>query len=131
MDNEKRYVTTLRLYKDEPIHREAYEYIRQYNTDIFESMSDFMAQAVVHYQKYLKSESESAEADEAYGYMMRHRQEYKELTMEAVMEAVRELESLLPKDAEQQKEVTGEEEFLQEGEELLEFYSSFAGFEEE
>ena len=58
MDNEKKYTTTLRLYKERPVHAQAYRCLKNYNTDIFRTKDDFIAEAIVHFSKYLKQEEE-------------------------------------------------------------------------
>ena len=54
MDNEKKYTTSLRLYKNRPVHAQAYRYLKDYNSDIFRTKDDFIAEAVVYFSKYLK-----------------------------------------------------------------------------
>lgn len=58
MDNEKKYTTSLRLYKNRPVHAQAYRYLKDYNSDIFRTKDDFIAEAVVYFSKYLKQEEE-------------------------------------------------------------------------
>ena len=40
MDNEKKYTTSLRLYKNRPVHAQAYRYLKDYNSDIFRTKDD-------------------------------------------------------------------------------------------
>ena len=56
MDSEKKYTTSLRLYKNRPVHAQAYRYLKDYNSDIFRTKDDFIAEAVVYFSKYLKQE---------------------------------------------------------------------------
>ena len=63
MDNEKKYTTTLRLYKERPVHAQAYRCLKNYNTDIFRTKDDFIAEAIVHFSKYLKQEEEKKQED--------------------------------------------------------------------
>ena len=37
MDTEKVYTTSLRLYKNRPVHHQAYRYLKEYNKDIFKT----------------------------------------------------------------------------------------------
>ena len=41
MDTEKVYTTSLRLYKNRPVHHQAYRYLKEYNKDIFKTKDDF------------------------------------------------------------------------------------------
>ena len=64
MDNEKKYTTSLRLYKNRPVHAQAYRYLKDYNSDIFRTKDDFIAEAVVYFSKYLKQEEEEKRTDD-------------------------------------------------------------------
>lgn len=59
MDNDKVYTTSLRLYKKRPVHAQAYRCMKNYNTDIFKTKDDFIAEAVIHFSRYLKQEEEA------------------------------------------------------------------------
>lgn len=59
MDNDKVYTTSLRLYKKRPVHAQAYRCLKNYNTDIFKTKDDFIAEAVIHFSRYLKQEEEA------------------------------------------------------------------------
>lgn len=58
MDTEKVYTTSLRLYKNRPVHHQAYRYLKEYNKDIFKTKDDFIAEAIVYFAKYLQQEEE-------------------------------------------------------------------------
>ena len=51
MDTEKVYTTSLRLYKNRPVHHQAYRYLKEYNKDIFKPNDDFIAEAIVYFAK--------------------------------------------------------------------------------
>lgn len=59
MDNDKVYTTSLRLYKKRPVHAQAYRCLKNYNTDIFKTKDDFLAEAVIHFSRYLKQEEDA------------------------------------------------------------------------
>lgn len=67
MDTEKVYTTSLRLYKNRPVHHQAYRYLKEYNKDIFKTKDDFIAEAIVYFAKYLQQEERST-ADETIKY---------------------------------------------------------------
>lgn len=68
MDNEKKYTTSLRLYKNRPVHAQAYRYLKDYNSDIFRTKDDFIAEAVVYFSKYLKQEEEEKRTEDVNHY---------------------------------------------------------------
>jgi len=68
MDNEKKYTTSLRLYKNRPVHAQAYRYLKDYNSDIFRTKDDFIAEAVVYFSKYLKQEEEEKRTEDVNRY---------------------------------------------------------------
>ncbi len=68
MDNEKKYTTSLRLYKNRPVHAQAYRYLKDYNSDIFRTKDDFIAEAVVYFSKYLKQEEEEKRIEDINRY---------------------------------------------------------------
>lgn len=68
MDNEKKYTTSLRLYKNRPVHAQAYRYLKDYNSDIFRTKDDFIAEAVVYFSKYLKQEEEEKQTEDVNHY---------------------------------------------------------------
>ena len=45
MDTEKVYTTSLRLYKNRPVHHQAYRYLKEYNKDIFKTKDDFISRS--------------------------------------------------------------------------------------
>ena len=68
MDNEKKYTTSLRLYKNRPVHAQAYRYLKDYNSDIFRTKDDFIAEAVVYFSKYIKQEEEEKRTEDVNRY---------------------------------------------------------------
>ena len=68
MDNEKKYTTSLRLYKNRPVHAQAYRCLKNYNPDIFRTKDDFIAEAVVYFSKYLKQEEEQKRIEDINRY---------------------------------------------------------------
>ena len=68
MDNEKKYTTSLRLYKNRPVHAQAYRYLKDYNSDIFRTKEDFIAEAVVYFSKYLQQEEEEKRTEDVNRY---------------------------------------------------------------
>ena len=68
MDNEKKYTTSLRLYKNRPVHAQAYYCLKNYNPDIFRTKDDFIAEAVVYFSKYLKQEEEEKRSEDINRY---------------------------------------------------------------
>lgn len=68
MDSEKKYTTSLRLYKNRPVHAQAYRYLKDYNSDIFRTKDDFIAEAVVYFSKYLKQEEEEKRTEDVNRY---------------------------------------------------------------
>ncbi len=86
MDNEKKYTTTLRLYKERPVHAQAYRCLKNYNTDIFRTKDDFIAEAIVHFSKYLKQEEEKKQIEGWNRYLEQQNGPLLELVKRAVME---------------------------------------------
>lgn len=68
MDNEMKYTTSLRLYKNRPVHAQAYHCLKNYNPDIFRTKDDFIAEAVVYFSKYLKQEEEEKRSEDINRY---------------------------------------------------------------
>ena len=86
MDNEKKYTSTLRLYKERPVHAQAYRCLKNYNTDIFRTKDDFIAEAIVHFSKYLKQEEEEKQIEGWNRYLEQQNGPLLELIKRAVME---------------------------------------------
>lgn len=86
MDNEKKYTTTLRLYKERPAHAQAYRCLKNYNTDIFRTKDDFIAEAIVHFSRYLKQEEEEKQLEGWNRYLEQQNGPLLELVKKAVME---------------------------------------------
>lgn len=86
MDNEKKYTTSLRLYKDRPVHVQAYRCLKNYNTDIFRTKDDFIAEAVVCFSKYLKQDEEQKRMEEFGRFFQENSRPLMELVKTAVLE---------------------------------------------
>jgi hypothetical protein len=86
MDNEKKYTTSLRLYKCRPVHAQAYRCLKNYNRDIFKTKDDFIAEAVVHFSKYLKQAEEEKQVEGWNRYLERQNEPLLRLVKSAVSE---------------------------------------------
>ena len=71
MDNDRVYTSTLRLYKNRPVHAQAYRHLKDYNTDIFKTKDDFVAEAIIYFSRYLKQEEEVKQAEDMEAYLKR------------------------------------------------------------
>jgi DNA replication protein DnaD len=86
MDNEKIYTTSLRLYKKRPIHAQAYRCLKNYNTDIFKTKDDFIAEAVIYFARYLKQEEEAQKMELLNAHLESQKEQFIELIKEAVLQ---------------------------------------------
>lgn len=86
MDNEKVYTTSLRLYKKRPAHAQAYRCLKNYNTDIFRTKDDFIAEAVIYFTKYLKQEEEAQKMELLNTHLESQKGQFIELIKEAVLQ---------------------------------------------
>lgn len=84
MDNEKVYTTSLRLYKKRPTHAQAYRCLKNYNQDIFKTKDDFIAEAVIHFSKYLKQEEDAKQVCMINDYLEQQNESLLELMRKAV-----------------------------------------------
>lgn len=84
MDNEKVYTTSLRLYKKRPAHAQAYRCLKNYNQDIFKTKDDFVAEAVIHFSKYLKQEEDAKQVRVINDYLERQNESLLELMKKAM-----------------------------------------------
>ena len=125
-----KYVTTLRLYKNNPAHFQALTCLEAYNRELFASQNDFIAEAVIHYSEYLKQKEDY----------------FRELTKRALEDVLGSMQiTTIPAVAESDMKTKEEQETNSESERpaemtdqatekdfnLLDFYSSFTGFEDE
>lgn len=99
MDNERKYTTSLRLYKERPVHAQAYRCLKNYNRDIFKTKDDFIAEAIIHFSRYLKQEEEEKQTEELNGYLERQNGPLLELITKAVSQVQREHISDIIKEA--------------------------------
>lgn len=99
MDNERKYTTSLRLYKERPVHAQAYRCLKNYNRDIFKTKDDFIAEAIIHFSRYLKQEEEEKQTEELNGYLERQNGPLLELITKAVSQVQREQISDIIKEA--------------------------------
>lgn len=99
MDNERKYTTSLRLYKERPVHAQAYRCLKNYNRDIFKTKDDFIAEAIIHFSRYLKQEEEEKQTEELNRYLERQNGPLLELITKAVSQVQREQMSEIIKDA--------------------------------
>lgn len=86
MDNEIKYTTSLRLYKKRPIHDQAYQCLKGYNKDIFKTKDDFIAEAIIYFDRYLKQKKEVQQMELLNTYMEGQKGQFKEMIKEAVQQ---------------------------------------------
>lgn len=84
MDNEIKYTTSLRLYKKRPIHDQAYQCLKGYNKDIFKTKDDFIAEAIIYFDRYLKQKKEVQQMELLNTYMEGQKGQFIEMIKEAV-----------------------------------------------
>lgn len=84
MDNERIFSATMRFYKKRPVHAQAYRCLKNFNTDIFKSKDDFIAEAVVHFSQYLKQEEDKKRMEEMDACLERQSGKLLELMKKAV-----------------------------------------------
>ena len=88
MDNEKVYTASLRLYKKRPVHAQAYRYLKDYNTDIFKTKDDFIAEAIIYFSTYLKQEEEVKRAEDMDAYLKRKNRQLLEQMLQMQREMI-------------------------------------------
>ena len=84
MDDEKKYTTSLRLYKKRPVHAQAYRYLKNYNTDFFKTKDDFIAEAIIYFSRYLKQQEEEKLMSDMNAFLEKHNKPLMELVKSAV-----------------------------------------------
>lgn len=87
MDTEKVYTTSLRLYKNRPVHHQAYRYLKEYNKDIFKTKDDFIAEAIVYFTKYLQQEEEVQQMKLLNTLLENQKEQFSKIVKEAVFQA--------------------------------------------
>lgn len=137
-----KYVTTLRLYKNNPVHFQALTCLEAYNRDLFGSQNDFIAEALIYYSEHLKKSTEFEELEGTLTRIKTHEDYFKELTKRALEELLEEVRTapilcdtkIKEKQALENKNERPAEDAGQATEKdfnLLEFYGSFGEFEDE
>lgn len=86
MDTEKVYTTSLRLYKNRPVHHQAYRYLKEYNKDIFKTKDDFIAEAIVYFAKYLQQEEEVQQMKLLNTLLENQKEQFSKIVKEAVFQ---------------------------------------------
>lgn len=141
-----KYVTTLRLYKNNPVHFQALTCLEEYNRELFTSQNDYIAEAVIYYSEYLKQKAEYEKLESILSNIREQEEYFRELTKRALEDVLRSVQTTtIPAvtgsdtKAKEEQEPQSESERLAETANqatekdfnLLNFYSSFTGFEDE
>ncbi|NSC72511.1 hypothetical protein [Blautia obeum] len=138
MDTEKVYTTSLRLYKNRPVHHQAYRYLKEYNKDIFKTKDDFIAEAIVYFAKYLQQEEEVQQMKLLNTLLENQKEQFSKIVKEAVFQAQAEVldnRNLLAEKVQKEPDGSGltEESIEQETacmEKDLRFAEFYGAFEE-
>ena len=104
MDTEKVYTTSLRLYKNRPVHHQAYRYLKEYNKDIFKTKDDFIAEAIVYFAKYLQQEEDVQQMKLLNTLLENQKEQFCKIVKEAVSKAQEEAFSSTPRFSKAQEE---------------------------
>ena len=137
-----KYVTTLRLYKNNPAHFQALTCLEAYNWELFASQNDYIVEAVIHYTEYLKQKAEYEKLESTLSNIREHEDYFRELTKCALEDvlgsmqtttipAVTERDMKTKEDQEPKSESEPAEKATEKDFNLLDFYSSFSEFEDE
>lgn len=138
-----KYVTTLRLYKNNPVHFQALTCLEACNRELFGSQNDFIAEAVIYYAEHLKKKAEYEELEKSLSCIKKHEEYFQELTKQAVSDVLGAMQiSGIPAPIENNIETKEKQEPEEKNEQttdqaterdfkLLEFYGSFGDFEDE
>lgn len=140
-----KYVTTLRLYKNNPVHFQALTCLEAYNRELFSSQNDYIAEALVYYSEHLKKSTEYEELEGTLTNIKLHEDYFRELTKRALVDVLEMvhtvpiLKSECDTETEEKQEPNGNNEPIVEDTgqatekdfRLLEFYGSFGDFEDE
>lgn len=141
-----KYVTTLRLYKNNPAHFQALTCLEAYNRELFTSQNDFIAEAVIYYSEYLKQKTEYEKLESILSNIREHEDYFSELTKRALEDVLGSMQTTtIPavtgrdmKTKEKQETKSENERPTETSEQatekdfnLLDFYSSFTEFEDE
>lgn len=139
-----KYSTTLRLYKNNPVHFQALTCLETYNRELFSSKNDFIAEAVIYYAEHLKKKAEYEELEDTISSIREHEEFFQELTKRALEKALHDMqaistpvlsENMTKTEEKQEPEKKNEQPDIDPATEkdfkLLEFYGSFGDFEDE
>ena len=138
-----KYVTTLRLYKNNPVHFQALTCLEEYNRELFTSQNDYIAEAVIYYSEYLKQKAEYEKLESILSNIREQEEYFRELTKRALEDVLRSVQTTTitgsdtkaKEEQEPQSESERSAETANQATEkdfnLLNFYSSFTGFEDE
>ncbi len=138
-----KYVTTLRLYKNNPAHFQALTCLEAYNRELFASQNDYIVEAVIYYSEYLKQKAEYEKLESTLSNIREHEDYFRELTKRALEDVMGSMQiAAVPSVAETDMKTKEEQETKSEIEQpaeqatekdfnLLDFYSSFTGFDDE
>ncbi|XBX04756.1 hypothetical protein QMP26_30550 [Enterocloster clostridioformis] len=141
-----KYVTTLRLYKNNPAHFQALTCLEEYNRELFTSQNDYIAEAVIYYSEYLKQKAEYEKLENTLSNIREQEDYFRELTKRALEDVlgsvqVTKIPAVTGSDTkskeEQENRIESElpvetaNRATEKDYNLLNFYSSFTGFEDE
>ena len=137
-----KYVTTLRLYKNNPAHFQALTCLEAYNRELFASQNDYIVEAVIHYTEYLKQKAEYEKLESTLSNIREHEDYFRELTKCALEDVLGSMQTTtIPavtgrnmktkEEQEPKSESEPEEKATEKDFNLLHFYSSFTEFEDE
>lgn len=141
-----KYVTTLRLYKNNPVHFQALTCLEEYNRELFTSQNDYIAEAVIYYSEYLKQKAEYEKLESILSNIREQEEYFRELTKRALEDVLRSVQTTtIPAVTGSDTKAKEEQEPQSESERSAEtanqatekdfnplnFYSSFTGFEDE
>ncbi|MBO1695246.1 hypothetical protein [[Clostridium] symbiosum] len=145
MDDNK-YSTTLRLYKNNPTHFQALTCLETYNRELFGSINDYIAEALIYYSEHLKKTADFEELTGTLSTIKEHENYFKDLTRQALQEVLETVQSIsIPSGAEEHtieevhqepEETTGSPvdntgQATEQDLRLYEYYSSFEDFDED
>lgn len=141
-----KYATTLRLYKNNPVHFQALTCLETYNRELFSSQNDFIAEAVIYYSEHLKMKTEFKELEGMLSGIKEHEDYFRDLTRRALEEALGTIQTVpmytqtgndVSTKEKQEPETRNEQPAVKVDQatekdlKLLEFYGSFGDFEDE
>ena len=88
-----KYVTTLRLYKNNPVHFQALTCLEEYNRELFTSQNDYIAEAVIYYSEYLKQKAEYEKLESILSNIREQEEYFRELTKRALEDVLRSVQT--------------------------------------